>query len=342
MKPSQLLLLRSLAFNIPPRICYSCAKRQFQTVGPLRQKSNLSAKESAPQAQPSPTPSPNPPELPSDPSKFKLQPLGRPIGVPYPPQAGENDPKDRRSISERRADFTNYDKHLERRKELTAAVAKPYFRDWKNLKYAEGKGWIANERLWKREVSLYMPNLVGRTLDKVGDGETGGRKDLVGVMKGRISIVCIFSKTWAENQVKSWISSPEIQDYIKDSSIPAQIIEVNVEEGRLYRAVLKMFEGRLRGMRREEDWDKYFFLTGIPNNVREAIGVMNSKAGYVYLVDGECRIRWAGSGGAEGDEKDALLKGVKKLIEERKKNVESRTAGKNGREKAKVVEKIEI
>jgi ATPase complex subunit ATP10 len=342
MKPSQLLLLRSIVFNTPRRVCYLCATRQFRTVASLREQSNPSAKEPPSQARPPPPPSPTQPELPKDPQKFVLQPLGRPIGAPFYPKSGDNDPTDRRTLSERRADFTNYDKHLERRKELTAAVAKPYFRDWKNLKYAEGKGWIANERLWKREASLYMPNLVGRTLDNVGDGEAGGRRDLVDVMKGRISIICIFSKTWAENQVKTWISSPEIQDLIKDNSNPTQIIEVNVEEARLYRAVLKMFEGRLRGMRRKEDWDKYFFLTEIPRNVMEAIGVMNSKAGYIYLVDGECRIRWAGSGGAEGGEREAFEKGVRKLIEERKKNAESRTAAKNGKGKVKVVDTMDV
>lgn len=168
-----------------------------------------------------------------------------------------------------------------------------------------------------------MPNLTGRTLDKAGDKEHKGKRNLVNVLKGRISIVGIFSKTWAENQVKTWIDNPEIQELIKDSGERAHIIEVNVEEGRLFRAVLRLFEGRLRGMRRKEDWEKYFFLTGIPDNVREMIGVMNSKAGYVYLVDTACRIRWAGSGDAEPNEKEALVKGLKRLIEERKQHFEN-------------------
>jgi len=50
--------------------------------------------------------------------------------------------------------------------------------------------------------------------------------------------------------------------------------------------------------------------------MREAIGVGNSRVGYVYLVDGLCRVRWAGSGNAKGREKESLVKGVRKLAEE--------------------------
>jgi ATPase complex subunit ATP10 len=50
--------------------------------------------------------------------------------------------------------------------------------------------------------------------------------------------------------------------------------------------------------------------------MRESIGVLNSKVGYTYLVDHQCRIRWAGSGPAEPGEREGLVKGVQRILSE--------------------------
>jgi ATPase complex subunit ATP10 len=66
---------------------------------------------------------------------------------------------------------------------------------------------------------------------------------------------------------------------------------------------------------------------GLTEDVRDAMGFLNSQVGYVYLLDTECRIRWAGSGHAWKGEVEWLNMGIKRLLEETKerKRVEGRS-----------------
>jgi mitochondrial ATPase complex subunit ATP10 len=49
---------------------------------------------------------------------FRPKPLQRPLGLSTPPKAGENVGVDTRTWRQRREDFFNYDKHIEKRKLL--------------------------------------------------------------------------------------------------------------------------------------------------------------------------------------------------------------------------------
>lgn len=65
--------------------------------------------------------------------------------------------------------------------------------------------------------------------------------------------------------------------------------------------------------------------------------MMNSKVGYVYLLDDACHIRWAGSGNAEPSEIESLNNGLERLIEEKQKQKQQEALARPADAKPRVV-----
>ncbi|RMX79650.1 hypothetical protein D0868_16283, partial [Hortaea werneckii] len=260
-----------------------------------------------------------------DDEDFTPYPLSRPIGMPNPPHPGENIGLDTRGWREKRDDFHNFEKHLERRARMTKQIAKPYFRDWSNMRFHKGKVFVANERLFRGEHALFFPNFYGRTLEKraerlqSGDGYGGLGRDTCEAMAGKVSVVSLGGNEWADRQVATWTKeNPELEAVLKENGDVAQRVWISYEENWAKWHILNLFgAGNLRkGLSLEEQRRFFLVRRGLSEIMKEAIGLLNDKGGYVYLVDQECRIRWAGSAEAEDREKEWMVRGLKRLCQE--------------------------
>lgn len=125
-----------------------------------------------------------------------------------------------------------------------------------------------------------------------------------------------FGRFWGEE-------NPELKALVERSGGLVQRVEVNVQDHWFRAWLVKLFKGKLRKSRPKKEWGKYFSVRlgrdtgkGLTEEIRDAMGLLNAQVGYVYLVDTECRIRWAGSGHAWEGENKALNAGVVRLVQE--------------------------
>jgi ATPase complex subunit ATP10 len=133
-------------------------------------------------------------------------------------------------------------------------------------------------------------------------------------------VVACFSGVWAEHQTESFVSlktNPQLHIILEQSRGKAQLVSINMEDNTLKAWLVRLFMPRLR-QQIEEARHKLYFLVrkGLDSETREPLAMVNSRVGYIYLLDGDCKIRWAGSGQAEEGEVDGLAKGLKRLLKD--------------------------
>ncbi|KAI9728641.1 MAG: Mitochondrial ATPase complex subunit atp10 [Chrysothrix sp. TS-e1954] len=256
-------------------------------------------------------------------SEVQPKPLTRPLGLEYPPEPGQNRGRDERTLSERYDDFFDADvARRNRRRVVWEAFHNNHYKDLFNIGHTHwGKSIVAPSTPYRAHLALYFPNLQGTTIEK-----PAVFCDTTARLRNRISIVGIMGSDLAREQIASFNSpaaNPALHEAMQayNGEKGGEVIQrafINNEENVLRAAVVRMYFYRLRRMFPAKEWGRHWLnKRGLSMELRDCLDMWNHKVGYVYLLDGDCKIRWAGNGPAYEEERQSLVRCVKRLCEER-------------------------
>lgn len=188
-----------------------------------------------------------------------------------------------------------------------AEMAHSAFQPLNDFRETAGKQWIAPSAYFRSDVSLYMPNFRGYTL--TNSQPTG----TTATLQGNISVVRLFTSLPGEQQTKTYFNGDP--NSVQEDGF--QIVDMNLVENRIKEFFVKAFMGSIRKSTNSERQPRYFICRqGVTPELRGLIGAKNIYPGYVYLVDRDCKIRWAACGDATAEEIKNLWRFVQSLKKE--------------------------
>ncbi|KNZ51744.1 hypothetical protein VP01_382g1 [Puccinia sorghi] len=292
-------------------------------------------------------------QAPQEPSAEDVE---RPKPPPYLPRPlGVNDPPTTRPPTEQEklAKLVDEQARLQERKHLISEVSRGYYHDWNQLRHNGNKLWTAPPSLIQDQVSapihnflptnnkrkkraLFFPNISGVALSNKETKHTtdifADKVSILAVESTRMSEVSepsfrtrtkltnrseINTKIMLKEHTRSFYGEP-LRMLSEESHL--QLVRLNVQENRLKSWLVSLFINNLRKTVPARQHATYILTNQSLEYVREPLGMVNKLLGYVYLVDSNMKVRWAGCGFSNADEVAALFSGTRTLLHRLKEN----------------------
>ncbi|KAF9262298.1 hypothetical protein L218DRAFT_960433 [Marasmius fiardii PR-910] len=219
--------------------------------------------------------------------------LGRPLGVTERPST------ERQSRLQRIKQILSDDETIAKeRKHLVKEVAtKGYFHDLQKTRKHGGKTWIAPKVLIREDKALYLPDISGKCLADSSEKHTTtmcfGRITLLSLLSTRISE--FHSASFTQSTIQRFSHHPLFQH-----------IQINTQSNALKSFLVRLLTRSLRASIPVKQHPFYLLSSQNLEYLREPMGIDNDRVGYVYLVDEDCKVRWAGCADATAEEARAL------------------------------------
>ncbi|KAI0654418.1 ATP10 protein-domain-containing protein [Cubamyces menziesii] len=237
--------------------------------------------------------------------------LQRPLGV-------RQKPKPRvKSWEDTKEKFLDQDKRLEERHHLAREATRGYFSDLSATRIHGGKTWIAPKVMIREDKALYFPNILGTPL--VGKEKV----HTTNLLAGKVSVVTLLTTRISEIQTAQFVEPTESSF----GSHPLfQRVQINLQDNQLKSFLVSLFMSSIRNGVPEALWPTYLISSENIEYLREPLGIANRHVGYVYLVDPNMKIRWAGCADPKAEEIAALRTCTSVLLDRITKQQESAEA----------------
>ncbi|KAI6029572.1 hypothetical protein PISMIDRAFT_9279 [Pisolithus microcarpus 441] len=244
----------------------------------------------------------------SGPAEPPLPLLQRPLGVTERPQAHI------KSWEDTRKELVDEEMRLRQREHLLKEASKGYFTDLNATRRHGGKSWIAPSVMIREDKALYFPNVTGSRLDTREQAHT------TDMCQGRVSVIAMLSTRMSEIHVKGFVA-PTNARFLSNPRY--QYIQINLQENLLKSWLVSLFLASIARSIPRELHPTYLVSSQNMEYVREALGMTNKHVGYVYLVDENLKVRWAGCADAKVEETRALEQCTGVLISRLGKKIKS-------------------
>ncbi|KAH0835912.1 ATPase assembly factor ATP10 [Lanmaoa asiatica] len=216
--------------------------------------------------------------------------LQRPLGIKDRPVAHS------RTWNDTRKELVDQETRFQQRQHLISEAGKGYFTDL-NATRRHGGQDMDSTQCYGQGGSLYLPNISGSRLD------TRAHTHTTDICHGRVSVIAMLSTRMSEVHVNGFVS-PTNARYLSNPLY--QYVQINLQENLLKSWLVSLFLSSIAKTVPKELHPTYLVSSQNVEFVREPLGMTNKHVGYVYLVDENLKVRWAGCADAKVEETQAL------------------------------------
>jgi ATPase complex subunit ATP10 len=184
-----------------------------------------------------------------------------------------------------------------------------YFWMIKDLKKTDTKPVLSNDKLIPESLAMPFPTLKGlKSLsgEKINIPAHFLRKNRSSDAAAQCTLVAVSFRDFGYKLLDTWIEPFESALQGKDR---VEIVKLNLSEGWLNRWVLQLLiKGLMKKNTPVQEHDRTFIYFGHDlEHFRDGLRMHNVLTGYVFLLDGLGRVRFAGSGSADEKEIENLV-----------------------------------